>query len=91
MRLYCLVTKYHEHAQEAYRVSYAIYEGNPKWPACSIGEIRRAYSVEVDDGHAEWIAFDRQSRPFSGETPEAALEAFADRPSWQPCHRPEPL
>lgn len=87
MRLYCLVTKYHEHAQEAYRVSYAIYEGNPKWPACSIGEIRRAYPVEIDAGHAEWIAFDRQSRPFSGETPEAALEAFAHRP----CYRPDAL
>lgn len=73
MTLYCLKPR-----QDG--ASHVIYEGNPAWPAVEIGFLRRTYPVEAETG---WIVFDRQCRAFAGGSPEAALEAFANRPF---CH-----
>lgn len=77
MMVYCLVPQRDGAAQ-------VIYDGNPAWPAVEIGYLRRAYPAEAETG---WIAFDRQSRAFAGETPEAALEASADRPCYHAVAR----
>lgn len=59
--------------------SHSVYEGASAWPACPIGHLRQAYDVERKDGHGPWIVFDTQDRPFSGDSPEKALDAFATR------------
>ena len=60
--------------------SHSVYEGNPAWPACPVGHLRPAFDIELDHGQGPWIVFDTLGRPFSGDSPEAALEAFAARP-----------
>ncbi|WP_110633467.1 hypothetical protein [Salinicola salarius] len=60
--------------------SHSVYEGASAWPACPIGYLRLAYDMERDHGHGPWIVFDTLGRPFSGDSPEKALDAFATRP-----------
>lgn len=73
MKPYCLKPEHSGY-------SHSVYEGNPAWPAISVGYLRPAYDIERDHSHGPWIVFDRLQRPFSGDSPEAALEAFASRP-----------
>lgn len=73
MKPYCLVP-------QRDGVSHDIYEGNPAWPAIPVGYLRPAYGRErALSGRAAYIVFDQALRPFDGDSPEAALEAFAGR------------
>lgn len=63
--------------------SHTVYAGNPKWPAVEDGYLRPAYPQETENGQSTWIVFDRMGRPFTGESPEAALDTFALRPIYR--------
>lgn len=60
--------------------SQVLYEGSSQWPAMEAGYLRRANALEAKNGYSIWVVFDRMGRPFSGESPEAALDAFVQRP-----------
>lgn len=71
MKIYCLKSE---------PAGHSLYEGNPGWSSHSVGYLRRAFEYERRLGYGAWIVFDRLERPFSGDSPEAAIEAFDCRP-----------
>ena len=71
MKIYCLKPE---------PAGQSLYEGNPNWSAIPVGYLRRAFEYERRQGYGAWIVFDRLERPFSGDSPEAAIEVFDSRP-----------